>query len=47
MFPSDGSYFVINKTMVELVALFAIFAFPTSQIFGLQRLLKTKLSFLD
>ena len=47
MFPTDGSYFVINKTLVELMALLAIFAFPTSQIFGLQRLLKNKLSFLD
>lgn len=46
LFPSDGSYFIINKTLVELFALFVIFAFPTSYIFGLQRLIKSKKSFL-
>lgn len=42
LFPSDGSYFIINKTLVELFALLVIYAFPTSHIFGLQRLLKKK-----
>jgi thiosulfate dehydrogenase (quinone) large subunit len=42
LFPSDGSYFIINKTLVELFALLVIFAFPTSHIFGLQRLIKSK-----
>jgi thiosulfate dehydrogenase (quinone) large subunit len=46
LFPSDGSYFIINKTMVELFALLVIFAFPTSDIFGLQRLLKSNKTFL-
>jgi thiosulfate dehydrogenase (quinone) large subunit len=44
LFPSDGSYFIINKTLVELVALLVVFAFPTAQIFGLQRLIKSKKS---
>jgi len=46
LFPSDGSYFIINKTLVELFALLVLFAFPTSHIFGLQRLLKNKKTFL-
>jgi thiosulfate dehydrogenase [quinone] large subunit len=46
LFPSDGSYFIINKTLVELFALLVIFAFPTSHIFGLQRLLKSNKTFL-
>lgn len=46
LFPSDGSYFIINKTLVELFALFVIFAFPTSDIFGLPRLLKSNKTFM-
>lgn len=47
LFPSDGSYFIINKTLVELFSLLVIFAFPTSHIFGLQRLIKNNKSFLS
>jgi thiosulfate dehydrogenase [quinone] large subunit len=46
IFPSDGSYFIINKTLVELFALLVVFAFPTSHIFGLQRLIKSTKTFL-
>ncbi len=46
LFPSDGSYFIINKTLVELFALLVVFAFPTSHIFGLQRMLKSTKTFL-
>jgi len=46
LFPSDGSYFIINKTLVELFALLVVFAFPTSHIFGLQRLIKSNNTFL-
>ncbi|MDO9256071.1 MAG: DoxX family membrane protein [Bacteroidales bacterium] len=46
LFPSDGSYFIINKTLVELFALLVVFAFPTSHIFGLQRLIKSNKTFL-
>lgn len=42
LLPSDGSYFIINKTLVELFALYVIFAFPTSQIIGAKRLFKPK-----
>jgi thiosulfate dehydrogenase [quinone] large subunit len=46
LFPSDGSYFIINKTLVELFALLVIFAFPTSHFFGLNRLIKSNKTFL-
>jgi thiosulfate dehydrogenase (quinone) large subunit len=46
LFPSDGSYFIINKTLVELFALLVIYAFPTSHIFGIQRLIKNNNTFL-
>lgn len=46
LFPSDGSYFIVNKTLVELFALWVIYAFPTSHIFGLQRLIKSNKTFL-
>lgn len=46
LFPSDGSYFIINKTLVELFALLVLYAFPTSHIFGLQRLMKSNKTFL-
>jgi thiosulfate dehydrogenase [quinone] large subunit len=46
LFPSDGSYFIINKTLVELFALFVIYSFPTSQVFGLKRLIKSNKTFL-
>lgn len=46
LFPSDGSYFVVNKTLVELCSLLVVYAFPTSQIFGLQRLIKSNPTFL-
>ena len=42
LFPSDGSYFIINKTLVELFALMVVCVFPTSHIFGLRRLIKHK-----
>lgn len=39
LFPSDGSYFLINKTMVEIFALWVLYAFPTSKQVGLERFL--------
>ncbi|MGB4205225.1 MAG: DoxX family membrane protein [Bacteroidales bacterium] len=40
LFPVDGSYFIINKTLIELAALWVIISFPTSDIIGLERLFK-------
>ena len=43
LFPSDGSYFIINKTLVELFALYVIFTFPTDHLIGLERFWKKNL----
>lgn len=37
--PSEGNNLVINKTLIESVSLFVLAAFPTAQIFGLDRYL--------
>jgi len=33
--PSEGNYLIINKTLIEAVALFVLALFPTSSIVGL------------
>lgn len=33
--PSDGSNLIINRTLIEAIALFGLALFPTSRIFGL------------
>lgn len=33
--PSDGSNLVVNRTLIEAIALFGLALFPTSKIFGL------------
>lgn len=33
--PSEGNYLIINKTLIEAVALFALAVFPTGSIIGL------------
>lgn len=41
--PGEGSYFVINKNVIELVAIAVILYFPNSRIIGLDRFIfKTK-----
>jgi thiosulfate dehydrogenase [quinone] large subunit len=42
--PSEGSYLVVNKVLIELVALLAVMAFPTSKVFGLDRFIYWKRS---
>ena len=37
--PSEGSYLFVNKNLIELFALAVLFVFPTSKIFGLDRLI--------
>lgn len=39
MFPGEGSYFIVNKNLVELLALAVLYVFPTGHIFGIDRLL--------
>lgn len=36
--PAEGSYWIINKNLIEAVALLVVFAFPTTHVFGLERL---------
>ena len=38
--PVEGSYWIVNKNLIEMAALFVLFMFPTSQITGLDRYLK-------
>ena len=36
--PTEGSYLIVNKVLVELAALVVLLAFPTGRIIGLDRL---------
>ena len=38
--PSEGSYLLVNRNLIELTALMIITAFPSSHIIGLDRFLK-------
>jgi thiosulfate dehydrogenase [quinone] large subunit len=40
--PSEGTYLVVNKTLIEMLAMFVLFAFPTSREFGLDRFISGK-----
>ena len=35
--PTEGSYLVVNKILIELAALLVVLAYPTEQAFGLDR----------
>ena len=37
--PTEGSYLIVNKTLIEMAALAVLLAFPTSRIAGLDRLI--------
>jgi len=39
MMPMEGSYFLIDKNLVEMAALAVLFAFPVSRVFGVDILL--------
>lgn len=40
--PVEGSYWIVNKNLIETAALFVLYLFPSSQITGLDRYLQTK-----
>lgn len=42
MMPSEGSYWIVNKNLIELTALLVIYLFPTSRIIGLDRIIVIK-----
>lgn len=44
--PAEGSYLVVNKNLIELLALSVLALFPTAEIYGLDRFIKTPKSFL-
>lgn len=37
--PSEGSYLIVNKNLIEAAALFVVFYFPTGSIIGLDKFL--------
>ena len=37
--PSEGNYLIINKTFIQLIALWALCLFPTGRIIGIDRLI--------
>ena len=41
--PVEGTYLIINKNLIEIMALFVLVKFPTAQYFGLESLLNKKL----
>ena len=40
--PTEGSYLIVNKVLIELVALVVLLAFPTGQVVGIDRLISRK-----
>jgi thiosulfate dehydrogenase (quinone) large subunit len=36
--PSEGSYWIVNKNLVEMAALFVVYQFPLTSVFGLESL---------
>lgn len=37
--PSEGAYFIVDKILIELIALGVVFSFPTQWILGVDRLI--------
>ena len=37
--PSEGSYLIVNKTLIELGALWVLYLFPTGRIMGIDRII--------
>ena len=42
--PAEGSYLIVNKVLIELVAVLVLVTFPTSMSYGLDRLIFRKKS---
>jgi len=40
--PAEGSYWIVNKNLIEAAALFVLFLFPTENSFGIARLLTNR-----
>ncbi len=42
VYPQDGNFLIIDKIIVEMLALMVVYVFPTSHIAGLARILPVK-----
>ena len=42
--PVEGNYWIVNKNLIEMVALFVLFMFPTSHITGIDRYFQKKIN---
>jgi thiosulfate dehydrogenase [quinone] large subunit len=40
--PTEGSYLIVNKNLIEMAALYILIIFPTSTIIGIDRLIFNK-----
>ncbi len=40
--PQEGSYLLVNKTLIEIIALCVLLVFPTGQIAGIDRFFRKK-----
>ena len=38
--PGEGSYIIVNKNLIEVLALFVLYHFPTSHLVGLDRFIE-------
>ena len=36
--PAEGSYWIVNKNLIEMAALFVIFQFPLTSLFGIENI---------
>lgn len=41
--PVEGSYWIVNKNLIEMAALLVLYLFPSSQISGIDRLFQPKI----
>ncbi len=39
---AEGNYLIVNKNLVELIAFWVLYLFPSSHVFGMDRLLLSK-----
>jgi thiosulfate dehydrogenase [quinone] large subunit len=45
--PAEGSYWIVNKNLIEMAALFVIYQFPLANVFGIELLFAKKKASTD
>lgn len=45
--PTEGSYLVVNKILIEMIAMVVLLVFPTSKLIGIDRLIFKEISSKD